>query len=454
MNQKFSFEPSLDLPLGPLPGGMVIIPVTDLGQLHNEVERIPFGDQFIVVLDGGLVHDILRFLGLNRIDGKAQLAGLTGWCALDGQNKPFPPGPHTLLHTRWHHSVGVAALQAATRMRLGHSEAAINLGILQALVHDAGMPAYGDATKTAARLNKEQAEAMDEDRNVTQIFVRAASGFKLLCERYGFPGDTPTIVENAVRFEKGVDGQLHNLCDSLGYMASDLTQIVRYVKNAGCCSCFARILEHDWRVALSIWQTAQVFSGTLVLDADALREFLYLRVLLWKNFYTNPAHLVLEGVLREICLPHLFKSGRLTIDQALTSPDRHVRELIYALWGHMPDPRELPHGITLTLATAPPSYRLFPTREEARAYEQQLADEGYLTCCFLSAQKINPKTHAYYVVHNGEPKPFCEAHRYAAAALAHEAADVPSGGAVAAFRLRTDYPSSFIEAWQAARVHW
>lgn len=408
------------------------------------LRQVPFS--FRVDPDS-FIGDVLKIPLVQRLLGIHQLQWLT-WLRLEPGIAPRREKSHRFKHNRLVHSLWSVVFRALVNQILGITGPQALLGLLVELVHDFFTPAYGDILKVIAP------HLFDEDDLIEGLF-ETDSAWKDLCDKHDLPPEALSTIFDALH-GKGVDGQIHELLDTLSYVLNDLDGLHGAWERLGehVPTYFGEAICSPIRAALSIWQKVALKDGRVfITDPVALRDFLLLRVELWRNIYCNPANKVLELLYRQVIIPTVFlRQDRLTRQDLLSHDDAWLAAFIKQETGFV--------GLeTLTPQGGPPfQIQFFEIWDAGREAECAAAARGIFTVLTSTAgdQPIKPKLCFNAIGESGLIQPFREAYP----ALAQEVIDRAATPACPPIHLITlEHPERvfspvMMEQWRQIRKTW
>lgn len=225
-------------------------------------------------------------------------------------------------HTRFNHSLDVAALAALMLANAPLDDDDKRCGVAGALLHDLLMPAGGDTTKLLDKV------AFDEDANFTKLLETPA--VKALCQTYGLvTKDLDAVVQ-----EESLAGKIKNIADKLAYVCRDAqTFLNSFVFLSRSESCRFRDLV---QVAITcqpfigdLWEDVRIIDGEVVFsNAARLSAFLMLRAIMFRDLYYNPYSRGYEFLVYMAAMQPLYEAGILTPENLLSMSDLNLHDLI------------------------------------------------------------------------------------------------------------------------------
>jgi hypothetical protein len=316
------------------------------------------------ILENGMTDQVIAKLGLFRLSGVKQLGYLTdpivhyiGGGVARGE---------TLEHSRYQHSLDVMAI--ATCIGRNCKVTGPELKSLQfaALTHDILTPAGGDATKRVSPIE------LDEDTNFRKVFAKKE--FPRLRDRFQLD---PELIFSTIQNE-GLLGQILDIADKLAYVARDLPS---YLINVEPSETERQLLPNEYEQLSAyarnapdicgVWETFRRHGDLLVChDPERLADFLYVRLLLFRQFYANPATRFHEATTVRIVLEHLFETGAITVNRVLIMRDLQLEDLMSKVLGLQA------YELCTAAAVGMPGYCTVHTEAEALAYCHKLVRQG------------------------------------------------------------------------------
>lgn len=393
------------------------------------------------------VGDVLRIPLVQRLFRIHQLQWLT-WLRLQPGVVPRRGKSHRFKHNRLVHSLWSAVLRAAVNQILGITGPRALLGLLVELVHDFFTPAYGDILKVIAP------HLFDEDDLIEGLF-ETDSAWKDLCDKHDLPPEALSTIFDALH-GKGVDGQIHELLDTLSYVLNDLDGLHGAWERLGegVPTYFGEAICSPISAALSVWQKVAIRgSDIFITDPEGLRDFLLLRVELWRNIYCHPGNKVLELIYRRVILPKLFlQQDRLARADLLCHDDDWLTAFIKEETGF--------DGLETLTPPGDPSFQIdyHDSWAQGRQAEVQAAERGIFTVLTSIGgdQPVKPKLCFNAVGNDGLIRPFRESHPH----LAQQVIDRAATPACPPIHLITlDHPErvfspAMMEQWREIRKTW
>lgn len=242
--------------------------------MHIYLPRSSFGEW---VLDRGFNHEAITTLGMNRLSQIRQLSFLS-------YRFPLPDDAESNIlieytHTRFEHSVLTGLLMEKVLKRNRFADTTVNLGKTAGFVHDVGMPALGDATKTIDPI------FLDEEKHWTEAV--SGKGLTFL----GKEGISPDTISEALQ-NKGTVGKLLDIVDRISYTAYDLGETLGMLwamDNPRYYDLY-RLFHEDHTLGnvyrdVNFDESSQEFYFN---DPHRLGRFLQARALLHYSLYRNP----------------------------------------------------------------------------------------------------------------------------------------------------------------------
>jgi len=308
------------------------------------------------ILENGMVEKVISKLGLFRLAGVKQLGYITdpivhyiGGSVARGE---------TLEHSRYVHSLDVMALATCIGRNCKITGPELKSLQFAALTHDILTPAGGDATKRVSPTE------LDEDTNFGKVFEKKE--FPRLRDRFQLD---PELIFSTIQNE-GFLGRILDIADKLAYVARDLPS---YLINVEPSEVERQLLPNEYEQLsvyarnapdiCGVWESFRRHGDLLVChDPERLADFLYVRLLLFRQFYANPATRFHEATTVRIVLEHLFETKVVTIDQLLTINDLQLEDLMSEVLGLQS------YELRAAAAVGTPGYCTVRTETEALAY--------------------------------------------------------------------------------------
>jgi len=295
--------------------GVVLIPRNELLWIVDDSEehvflpkimRFPFSSYDIYIKDEeGLFNELCSF-AFHRLGGIMQLGYLVPPRPVELDDRielayTIPP----FHHTRFLHSMLVAAIYEVVLARNGFSEKERAKYVLTAAAHDIAIPAGGDSVKRVDSKNLHEENAFSWVLNYHGLTKRWK-------KRYRFNiREARRIVKN-----KGVFGRLLEVIDRICYTGVDCFDVgsIRDGDIRKLC------LENP--LVMDVWQDIrfidkQDFGFT---NSERLFKFLMLRAFEHKELLKNPYSRILDFFLKRLVNP-LYKRGLITKEDLLTHRD-------------------------------------------------------------------------------------------------------------------------------------
>lgn len=396
----------------------------------------------------GFVHDIITHLPITRLLRIHQLQKLT-WLRISDTYEHLA-GPHTFGHNRLVHSIWSGAARAIQNEALGITGPDALVGILVEVIHDLFTSAGGDIMKVI------NPSLFDEDHLIAELFTSREyrEGWLRLQTKYSLPATTPERLYDALQ-GKGLDGELHETCDTWSYLANDLDSVIRAFGrfHLPIAPYLGTTIGTSGNRALQIFRHLAIEDGrAYVTDPDILADFLRLRVELWRQIYCHPGNKSIELFYRRIMLPHFFKKRKINPRQLLLWDDDTLAKT-------MRETLEFPNMHTVNVEDSWPTIEYFSQWDAAQEAEERARHRGKLTllASLKGDQPVKPKTGKYLVRSaNGTIQPFNVAYPDKAAPIeALAATPVCERIQLIAYPRAKDFFSKpIIESWKEARKGW
>lgn len=310
-------------------------------------------------------------------------------------------------HTRLDHSLTVAMVIETILKRNGFPQDDINLGIVSGLIHDIGMPAYGDATK------KIDPEALDEEKHWWKALGK--DGQRFITELGMSRKKMESIVCN-----KGVLGQVLDIADRITYTMKDLYLTAGEKKEILNPSLSPRLLPI--RLLLSynpdvgnIYKDVGVDRKTGMVffnDPENLNIFLLLRAHMYQMLYLNPINQGRDLFVKHLIEPLYSRNGKreLTPDKLREMTDS---ELLMLMQKHYQKSAQIPNSLYNDLTNWRPEFKKFDSLEEATKFENEIKELENIIAIdkAYECKGFDPGT-SYNVVVNkkGDIEPFKDSH--------------------------------------------
>ncbi len=328
------------------------------------VQYFPNSGMRYAILEDGLVNEVICNLGLFRLSKIKQLGYLTDPVVhyLSGSTARG----ETLTHSRYEHSLDVMAIATCIAHNCEIQGTELNALRFAALTHDILTPAGGDATKRVSPAE------LDEDANFRKVFQQ--SDFAALQRRYALD---PELIFATIQNE-GLLGRILDIADKLAYVSRDLASYLVHVEPS---QSDRELLPNEYEQITayarhipdlcSVWESFTRIDNQLVCtDPERLADFLYVRLLLFRQFYANPATRFHEATTIKLILEHMYQTGTVTIDRLLSMGDGQLEDEMAGLLGLHP------YELCAAAGVGTPAFCTVATQAAAHAYCQQLARDG------------------------------------------------------------------------------
>ena len=350
------------------------------------IGNIPRAGISYAVLEDGFIDRVSFALQVHRLSGIKQLGYLTD-PVMHYLNGAHTEGT-TFSHTRFAHSLDVTVIASCIAWNLGIQGSALCCLQFAGLTHDVLTPAGGDSTKRVSSV------ALCEDRNYQKVFALPA--FADLEERYDLDRD---LIFSTIQ-NQGLLGQILDIADKLAYVARDLPQYLinsepELAERARLPNEFMKLTSYvKKRPGLcAVWDTFTAIDGQLVCrDAAKLADFLFVRILLFRQFYANPASRYYEMTIIRIALDHLFQSGQVIVERLLTMNDQELEAMIGTVLGcysfEVSDP----------FRVGEPGFKTFTTEAAVQEYARGLYDAGCYPLLYENLQPILKRSSDKFLV--------------------------------------------------------
>lgn len=364
------------------------------------VPDIPYTGLGYVVEDE-LLLDACRTFGMLRLQYIPQLAKL---------NDPDVDPSKAILadnffHTRFLHSLDVLALASAIGSNCKLSKQQMLALQIGTLTHDVLTPAGGDTTKLIDR------EAFDEDAHYHTHLNHP--DIQTFCDAHNI--DKQAVLETVNG--SGLLSDIRDFADKLAYTARDLEAFIAPVEafpdSADALPTrvpLAEFVHQDGKVThnlLRVWEHMEVDNGQLVCThSEDLFNMLNVRALMFKNLYANPRARYNESLINSLLTQYLYESGVVKKEALLdpfsySSVDSLLKDLLHEWFGI--------DSIDIWYNNFHPTYKVFETAQQARAFENSLLSGGNPFVRFEDASHFfKPGTHFLVKNDDGNVLPYTE----------------------------------------------
>lgn len=272
------------------------------GDSYRQYAFLPNSGLRVIIEEDSVYCDLERTAAVQRLEHVSQLGIVTS-------EMGYAVGARH--YTRFYHSLMVAALMGTILTRRRFPRALVDLGIVSGFLHDAAIPPYSDQGKLAALVD------MDEERNIGALLqapdIRALFRKRNLQRR---------DILACIRGEYPIIGPLLNGHDNI-----DADRIA-YV---ACDSHFLGISDEMKRYRKEnlsdIYHNIHLVDGKIAYrDAERVRDFLFLRALLFHDFYCGPETRGREALMKQ-ALAALWQQKILDRKKLLAMTDSDLEKL-------------------------------------------------------------------------------------------------------------------------------
>jgi HD superfamily phosphohydrolase len=287
--------------------------------MWQHVPTFPYSSFGYSIPHDGPLYDVISGFKLTRLANIAQLGFLTPPTDHERENLAFQ---RRFGHSRYNHSLDVAALTALMLHNVDLPEQDKRDGVAGALLHDLLMPAGGDTTKL---LDK---KAFDEDANFTELMKQPE--IQTLCRTHGL---LPQSLDDVVQ-EKTLAGQVKNIADKLAYVCRDaqtfLNSMVVVSRSESCrFRDLVRTVVTCQPFVGDLWEDVRLIDGNIVFTNPArLSAFLMLRAIMFRDLYLNPYSRGYEFLIYLLAMKPLYEQGILNQENLLSMSDPQLHATI------------------------------------------------------------------------------------------------------------------------------
>lgn len=358
------------------------------------VPGFPYTGVGYVVLENGLVQAVDETFGLGRLRHIRQLGYLHDPIVREAG---YPQAMGTTFdHTRYLHSLDVAAITTLILLRNGSPKNFISTMQAAALTHDTLTPAGGDTTKIVDPV------AFNEETDYPKLLE--GEKWNRLALQYELSG---TQMTDAVQ-GRGLPGTVLDIADKISYVARDAYAYFCRFKlermTPGCKELNGFLQKNS--LVCGLWDSVRIDGErAIITDAKKLKTFLTLRGLLFRQLYQSPAARYFEHIISSVIVRHLYRAGKLTKAMLLKMTDENLDRWLDAVvtapgW----------QWSTVVGGVEQPMVESFAFRTDAEAREQALLKEGFDITLIEHINRImKPCTH-FLVPKEGEVMPFHDAY--------------------------------------------
>ena len=325
--------------------------------------NIPFCSISYGILEDGFIDDVVHELGVHRLSQIRQLGYLTDPITYyaDGASSIMT----ILEHNRLTHSIDVLAIGTIIAHNAGVRGRALRNLQFALLTHDILTPAGGDSTKRVSAVE------LDEDGNFALVFD--LPGFDQLERTYNL---VRPLILKTIRNE-GFLGMILDIADKLAYVSRDLPCYLTNVEPGDILR--EKLPNEFFKITAiaercpnlsTIWECFDRVGDRLVCsDPARLTDFLSVRLLLFRQFYANPASRFHEATTVRLALEYLVQSGKLTINRLRTMFDWDLDPIVGKVLGNH-------YWYAIADALGKPCFATFTTEQRALAHAQTLIAAG------------------------------------------------------------------------------
>ena len=324
---------------------------------------IPYGGISYAVLEDGFIDDVIHTLNVYRLAQIRQLGYLTDPIVYYADGASSIMAVHE--YNRLTHSLDVLAIGTIIAHNAGVRGRALRNLQFALLTHDILTPAGGDSTKRVSEVE------LDEDGNFALVFE--LPGFERLERTYNL---VRPLILKTIRNE-GFLGMILDIADKLAYVSRDLPCYLKNVEPENHIR--ERLPNEFFKIAAiakccpnlsTVWECFDRVGGRLVCsDPVRLGDFLSVRLLLFRQFYANPASRFHEATTVRLALEYLVQSGKLSIDRLRTMFDWDLDPIVGRVLGSH-------YWYAVADAMGEPRFATFATEREAIDYAQTLIATG------------------------------------------------------------------------------
>lgn len=262
------------------------------------------------------------------------------------------------LHTKLDHSLKTAIITEEILRINNATEEQIQKGIVGALLHDIGHPAFADA---AQKINKK--ELKEEDHWQDQV---GEKGWNFLKKN----GIDPKGLDETVH-GKGIIGKVLDIADRIAYVTEDSHAIDHSEGQFG----------EIFKTVGVDWESEQVYFT----DHTLLSCFLLKRFFMFREFYTSPetqgTDLLIAKMINDIYKNYPRILRKRTDDQLTRTLEKHFRELIKPGFFEGKEFFEWR-----------PQYKSFASEEEALKHANKILEEDNYLIGVEKGYKFDPGT--------------------------------------------------------------
>ena len=317
-----------------------------------------------IILEDGFIDQTITALRVFRLSTIKQLAYLTDPVIhyLNGGTARAV----TFDHTRFLHSLDVLAIATCIGWNIGLRDAKLRCLQFAALTHDILTPAGGDATKRISPVE------LDEDANFRKVFD--LNGFAKIEMKYQLDRD---LIFATIQND-GLLGQILDIADKLAYVSRDLPCYLIHNEPKNLerellpneYGKLTQITKHT-PMLCSVWDSFRRVGNNIVSNSPKrLADFLFVRILLFRQFYANPAGRFHEATSIRLALEHLLKQGAISVHQLLEMGDRSLEHLLGKVLGCFE------WDVLSAKTVGEPGFRTFTTEQMARDFVVQLHNKN------------------------------------------------------------------------------
>lgn len=371
----------------------------------NNLERrygfLPYSDLKQWTPNDGFVEDALSNLQLERLRKIKALSFLSyiGHSTETNESLDY-------THNRFDHSFIVGLVCGEMLRRNGYPQNDIKIGITSGLVHDKGLPAYGDAAK------KVDPDALDEEASCWESLGERGQAF---VKSVGMSQET---LEPIIRNE-GIFGQVLDVADRIVYTMQDLHATLSGTERDKTLS--LTLDQHLLPIRYLLSRNHHIGNIYKEVGIDRkkqkvffnnpkhLQMFLFLRAHLHQVLYLNPINQGRDLFVKQLLEPMYSRRGDKplspTVLRSMTDEG-----LLTALQKYHQASVVIPDDLYYQLTNWSPSFKKFQSHKEAKKFEQELKSEKSTVIIDkpYPCKGFNPGTSYNVINEKGEIEPLRE----------------------------------------------
>lgn len=347
-------------------------------------------------IENPLARSLLNTTPVRRLKGVGQV----GLVLTNNPREKWRTGHY---HTRYQHTIAVAEIGERILRQNGFDEQSINLGVAAYMLHDIGIPAFGDTTKPLDPKN------LDEETHWRDASNRRIT--TLLNRNNISKEQVDAIIRN-----EGILGKVLDIADRIAYVSRDLSAWIndepRMVEawgrdptpeeikdmpieqavNTLLYDIFIRRMGDMYKDVIVNKESGEVYFS----DAAQLSFFLFYRAALFRGLYKHPLNIGRETAFVETLRPfYTTDEEQARQKEHLLSPSKLRSMTDYELEDHVRNygskaQREM--YLNLRFLHWVPSFEKFETIEQAKQREQEIAGDGVRIIGIREIAGFNPST--------------------------------------------------------------